>query len=247
MNFDTEQFELTSDLEIDSLLTDLPFDLMKENLRDQINDPLSTTINYVNVIMEKCDIIKQDYYEHSDVLNNINSSLRNFFDFIITEIDNKYRLDIDLSDQNDKTVILIGEALYNFLILRYKKNIGRYIYTYIVRNRKSLIELLDKVPKKKDVTSISLRKKIKNKDDILIISNLPTLIKHIINLNIDALDFIRYACNDEYYEGNMIKHLIVNGNITGNFVVNYLNLLINEYDEIIDEIQTDIKLKLMKK
>jgi len=248
MFYDNENFEVSSDLVIDNLLTDLPFDLMKENIRDQINDPLSTNINYVNTITEKCDVVKYQYQDiNMEVIININSALRSFFDFVINEIDNKFGLDIDTSEESDNFVISVGEALYNFMILRYKKNISKYIYTYITRNKKILVERMDKVPKKKDVTSISLRKQVKNKDDVIILSNLPSIIKHIINLDIDALDFMEYVTDDECYEGSIIKQLITNGIMTGNFVTAYFNLLVNEYDDVMDEIQTDIKLKFIKK
>lgn len=247
MFIDSENFDLSSDLEIDTLLADLPFDLIKENIKDQINNPLSTKINYVNTIVEKCDVIKKEFDDDPDVISTVNTSLREFFEFIIQEIDNKFDLSIDTTIEDNETVITIGDALYNVLILRFKKNISKFIYKFIVKNKKSLVEQFDKKAKKKDVTSISLKKQIKNKDDILLLSNLPDVIKFIMNLYIEPLDFLKYACDDKHYEGTILWQMISNGKIIGNFVTEYFKIITDEYDYVLDEVQTDVKMRLIKK
>lgn len=247
MFMDSDNYELSSDLELDSLLSDLPIEVIKESIKEQISDPLSTNIDYVNTIVEKCSVLRKEFAENEDALAQINDLLDNFFRFLITEIDNKFDLTIDVSDESVDSLILIGEILYNFLILRYKKNISRFIYKFIIKNKKSLVEQFEKQSKKKDVTSISLKKQIKNKDDILLISNLPNVIKYIMNLYIEPLDFLKYACDDEYYEGTILRQMILTSKVVGNFVTEYLNLIVYNNDDILDEVQTDVKLKLMKK
>jgi hypothetical protein len=247
MLFNEEEYDLCSDTEIDMLLVDLPFDLIKENLRYQINNPLATNVNYIENVIDKFRVLRETYGENDDAIRNINSLTVSFFSFIIEEIDKKFDLSMEVDYNDIQETMETGEVLYNFLILRYKKNITKFIYKFITKNKKRLVEEFEGQYKKKDVTSISLKKKIKNKDDVLILSNLPSIIKYIMNLDIEPLDFLSYATNDELYEGTYLTNMIYQGKLLGNFVDEYLNVIEGEYDYILDEVQTDVKLKLMKK
>ena len=53
MFYDSEQYELITDIEADELLSQLPLDTMRENISEQIADPLYTNINYLDIIFEK--------------------------------------------------------------------------------------------------------------------------------------------------------------------------------------------------
>jgi len=248
MIYREEDYDLLSNTEIDMLLVDLPFELIKENLRYQINNPLSSNVNYVESVIEKFMVLRDTYSENEDAIANINTMVMNFFGFLIEEIDRKFGLSINRELLDDpESCIKVGSALYNFLILRYKKNITKFIYKFIIKNKKMLVEEFESSYKRKDVTSIAIKKKIKNKDDILILSNLPVIIKYVMNLEVEPLDFIKYASNDENYEATIIKSLILEGQILGNFVPTYLDIIVNDYNDILDEIQTDVKLKLIKK
>lgn len=247
MNYNQEDYDLCSNTEIDMLLLDLPFDLVKENLRYQINDPLATNVNYIENVIDKFRELLNAYGEIDDARSNINALIVDFFGFIIKEIDEKFDLSIEVDYNDIQETMEVGECLYKFFILRYKKNLTKFFYKYITKNKKKIVEEFDGEYKRKDVTSISLKKKIKNKDDVLIISNLPTIIKYIMDLEIEPAEFISYATNDSLYEGTYLNNFILQGRLLGNFVTDYLNLILQDYDYVLDEIQTDIKIKLMKK
>jgi len=245
--YDNDIYELTSDLEIDTLLSDLPFDLIRENVKEQINDPLWSNVNYINVILEKRDLLRKQYDNNSDALKSIDNQIYDFFRFIITEINDKFDLGIDVDDFETEEAIEYGEIFYNFFILRYKKNISKFITKFIVKNKKVFVEKFENVEKKRDVTQISLKKQIKNKDDLIILSNLPEVIKFIFYLDIDNLDFIKYCCRDDLYEAIKIKDLIITARLTGNFVREYMTLIKDKYDNILDEILTEVRYKIIKK
>lgn len=247
MFYNEEEYELSSSTEIDMLLVDLPLDLIKENLRSQINDPLTTNVNYVESVIDKLRELNAVYGENPDAVQNINKLTVDFFSFIIEKIDERFSLGIEVDYDNIQETIETGIVLYNFLILRYKKNVTKFLYKFISKNKKKLVEEFDKYAKKKDVTTITLKKKIKNKDDVLIISNLPIIINYIMNLDIEPLDFLKYSCNDEYYEGSYIKNFINAGKLVGDFIEDYLDIIQKDYDYVLDEIQTEIKLKLLNK
>ena len=245
--YDKELYELTSDLEIDMLLSDLPFELIKENIKEQIKDPLLSNVNYINIITEKRELLLQQFENNIDYIKKIDNQIINFFTFIITEINNTFDLGIDMDQFEDYDIIEYGQVLYNFFILRYRKNVSKFIYKFIIKNKKFLIESFETLEKKKDVTHISLKKQIKNKDDLIILINLPNIIKYIFSLDIDNLDFLKHCCNEELYESIKIKELIISSKLNNNFVRNYLELVQDKYDNVVDEIQTEVKYKIIKK
>lgn len=248
MYINDEDFELVSDFEVDMLISEMPLDLIKENITEQITLPLSTRTNFISVLEDSFKMIDDITVENPDEREKILNNIRGFFSYTLNQIDKEYDLGIDIDlIENDQMLIEKTTALYNFLILRYKKNICKFLYSFIKKNKKMLLELFDGVGKKKDITSISLKKQIKNKDVILLISNLSTIIKYILNLEIEAADFIQYCCSDDYYEGNVVLSMVQTGEISNNFVAKYLDLIIDEYDSVLDEIQTEVKLKILNK
>jgi hypothetical protein len=242
-----EEYELSNDKDVDSLLAELPIEVILENIKEQIDDPLSTSVDYTTIVTEKCELLKEDYEDNEDEIQNINNFLSSFYLKIINYIDNKFQLDFDLLDVTNSEIITYGEILYNFLILRYRKNVSSYIYKYIKENKKSIVEDYESTSKKKDVSTINAKKQIKNKDDIVIISNISSIISSILNLDIDSIDFVKYACDNDNYEGKKIRNLINEGKIGNNFTYNYLRILIDDNDDIIDEIQNEVRYKIISK
>lgn len=247
MYHESRKFDLSSDTEIDMLLVDLPLDLIKENIKFQITDPTMIEVNYLETVLDQIREIKNIHSENPDAMQNLSNICTDFFGFIINTIDDKFSLDIDMDFGNTDDVITAGTTLYNFLILRYKKNITKLLYHFITRNKKAIAEQFEAEYKKKDVTTNSLKKKIKNKEDVVIISNLPKIIEYILALELDPTDFVEYVCGPGNYEGSLIKSYIENNVISGDFVTPYLDMVKNENDFILDEVQTHIKLKLLNK
>jgi len=243
--FDDEEYMRTSDLDIELLLAELPFNLTRENIIEQINDPISIQVNYITTLLDKCDIVKNQFVDNSEVIKEIDTNLRSIFELILREMNEKFRLGVSVNESDDD-IIKLGEALYTYLILRYKKNVSRFIYRYILKNKKEFIEKFD-TTKKKDITSLALKKQFKNKDDIILITSLPKIIKHIMGLDIEPIDFLDIISKGEHYEASIIKEAILSGQIIGNFIPRYFYLMIDEYEHVMDEIQTDIKLKLINK
>jgi hypothetical protein len=247
MQFQSDDYELASDIDTDLMLLDLPMSAIQENIRYQIQNPLTTQVNYIDNVADLIVQTRQVHKDDPDALNTINNFAQSFFEFIINEIDQKFDLGITTESFETDDFIRVGSAIYQFLILRYQKNITKFIFKFILKNKKLLVETFDQQMKKKDVTTIVTKKKVKNKDDALLIANLPSVISHIINLDIDAHNFIQYVSNNELYDANIMRDLIDTGVMIGNFTQAYLNVIQVDYEGILDEIQTDVKLKLIKK
>lgn len=247
MQFTDDTYEVVANIETDLLLVDMPLDLIKEQIRHQINNPLGVTTNYIESMVNFIEELLEAKADDEEALSSVHSFVADFFGYVINEINARFEVSVDTDQFQPNDYMVVGTALYNFLILRYKKNVSKFIQRFILKNKKLLVENFDGHVKKKDVTTIAVKKKIKNKDDILILSSLPKVVKYIMSLEIDALDFLKYASNDENYDANIIRDLIHSGNIIGNFTGPYLGLIVSDYDTVLDEIQVEVKMKLMKK
>ena len=245
--YDNENYELSTSVETNSLLAELPFELMKELISEQINDPMSTNNNYIDIIIEKSELFKDSHEDNEDIIAELNDNLRSFFVSIMQRIDDAFELGLDIESIASRSdVVEIGEVLYNYFVLRYVKNISKFITKYILTHKKELADYyIDK--NKKDVSTMALKKQIKNQDDIVIVSNLPSIIKYVINLDIDPEEFVSLNTGADNYEGTVIRSLISSGQMVGDFVYEYIQKAIVDHDYIIDEIQTDIKTKIFKK
>ena len=55
------------------------------------------------------------------------------------------------------------------------------------------------------------------------------------------------CCSTDLYEAEVIKELIQDFTISGNFTDSYLSLILDQYNDILDEIHVEVKIKLMKR
>lgn len=247
--YDRSEYEPSTSYEVEALLAELPFDLIKESILEQIEDPVNTTVNYVDVILDKCELYKEEFGENEELINELNQKLTEFFAFIMNKINDKFDLGLDVNDIASRTdAVDIGESIYKYFILRYTKNIIRFFTKYIFENKKSISShYVDNTSQKKDVSTLAYKKQIKNIDDLCIITNLPSIIKYIINLDIESIDFLQLSAPSDNYDASVVKELINSGKLIGDFYNNYLNICIDSHDYIMDELQTDIRIRIMKK
>lgn len=248
--FNEEEYDLVTNIETEELLMEMPLEVIKENIRSQIDNPLSTRVDFVEPMIDKFNAIKEQYGELDTTETELKKLKTDLFSFIISALNDRFELDVVVDDDNAEQLQVVGYALYEFLILRYKKNITKFIHKFIKRNKKHLVKEFEQYYKKKDVTSITVKKKIKNKDEALIISNLPAIIKHIINdlaMDMDVHQFFDYLGDGDLYEVEIIQQLVNSGNMSDSFIDKYVELITDKYDYVLDEIQSEIRMKLLDK
>lgn len=245
--FQSEDYEPITNLETELLLTEMPLEVIKENLKVQINNPLSTRVNFLEPMLDKFRVIQDELGDNPEAMQELKSIRVNLFGFLIDALNDAYDLDVEYDPDNGGETQTIGYALYTFLILRYKKNITRFLYKYIKRNKKSLAQEFESYQKKKDVSSLTIKKKIKDKNTILIISNLPEIINYVINLEVSAPDFFEYLDDDDLFEVQTIQQLMNSGKMSDSFIDKYIDVSTDINDFILDDIQSDIRLKLINK
>ncbi len=216
-----------------------------ESILEQIDDPLSTNVNFIDVIVDKCSLMKEQITDEDDIAK-IDDSLRSFFGFVIEKINDRFDIGLDIEYICSlKDVVEIGEALYTYFILRYIKNISRFFTKYIKENKKEIVDYFND-NSKKDVSTLAYKKQIKNRDDLVIVTNLPSIIKYIIDLEVDIDIFIELSVPSDNFEGAVVKKLLDDGHIIGDFVPIYLESCMDKHDYVMDEILTEIKMKFLK-
>ena len=229
-------------------IRDLHYELISENIRDQIEDPFDNNTNFIETFSETCEQMKDTYENNIDVLNQIKQGEKDFYMEIIRLIDTKYDLDIDfdtIQDHfNNKDIQMMCETLYEFFIIKYKKNIKSFFVNFINNNKSQILNEFESLRKKKDVSTISLKKKISNKDMVPIVSNILEVISFIKSLEVTPERFITYYNLDKVYNAKL-KGYIEDNIITGNFVNTFLGPVFDDdqdynFDSIVSSIQKNL-------
>lgn len=241
-----DEYEPTNSSEMGLILGELPFDLILANIKEQITDPLSTDVNYVEVIVDKCKMFKE-LTNDEDSIREVDEALRSLFITILNDIDNRFNLCLDLNElATYRNIVDIGEVLYEYFVLRYKKNISKFIINYINNHITELAEHYGSRGSK-DVTSISYKKQFKDSNWLIIMSNLPSIINFIVNLDISPFDFVNLSAGQSNYNASVIKGLITSNRMVGDFVKPYIDISLNDHEYLYDEIQTDVRVRILKK
>lgn len=149
LNFLNDQYDIASDVEFDKVLADLPFTMYKDLISDQIDNPDTSSINYIEVVLDKFKMLCDQYEEDPETIQEIGQLNIEFFSHIIMKINDKFNLAIDMDMDNPKRIQDLGTVLYFFFILRFRKNMRRFVYKYINKNKKQLAVEFDPGEKKK--------------------------------------------------------------------------------------------------
>ena len=170
------EFEPTpSDAEI--FLSDEPINLLKQHIRSQFTDPMNYKFDYVGSYIEsfRMSVLQVETDDDENGLERMNDDFVRF----MLNIFEKY-LGLGFPDFEEKSYEEQHDILhmtYRYFIVNIKHNFSSFCLNYILRNKK---ELSENQPKKKDVSSLNLKRDGIEADDIVIISNLYDIIQNII-------------------------------------------------------------------
>lgn len=222
-------------------LKDLQTELLEECIKAQIADPHSSSTNFIEPYHD--DLIVALKSEMSDDTRTaIMQDAEEFYTTILMLINNKFNLDIDMTtvSRNNDYLVTLTDAIYQFFIIDYVKNIKKFFVKFITQNQSDIAAMFDS-DKKKDVSTTVFKKKLLSKNMVTILSNIDAVLSYIYNLNIDAADFIDFF-NQDRYEVKVISDAIDDFVITGDFVQSFLSEIGNNqqtggYDIIILKVQ----------
>jgi hypothetical protein len=226
--------------DIERILGDLPLDIIKENIKSQIDDPLTFMTNHCDQVYETLDEAMDELGHIDEYRYEINEMRDDFNSFLVTELDTRFSLGIDLDNLQTYEMEEIGKYSYEFFVVDLKRNITNFLMNYICLNKSYLASLFTDEYKRKDVTTTNMKKLTKNKDDVVILANIISVIYNILDLELDPEDFMELAVEPGDYAGEAVKEYVRSFKIANNFVYNLFNEVKYIHNDIIDEFASEI-------
>ena len=244
MIYSLEEHSMTNSVEIESVLSELSFDLIKENIREQIHN-LDSNIDYINPIEDRYKVIEEEYSDDEDIMRTASDTMYTLYEFVLDEIAQSFDIDIDIASISTADLPGVAYSIYHFLVLKARKNITKFYSKYIIKNKKMLIEPY-LTEKRKDILSAVLKKQTKNKDDIIALSKCPSIFKSIVfNMEFDSETLMKFVVDSEYH-GLEVRGLLSSDIIIGNIMEKY-TLMIRDNSDLYDDVYGRVYNKLMKK
>lgn len=240
------EYEPTS-IDTEIFLSSMPISIMEDNIKAQFKNPLE---------YRKVDYVHSFFRNYRYGIENVETEeeqieMEDFRDqFIHFMCDIFHRaLDIGLPDIEDKDKEEQEELIrftYRFFITNIKKNFVNFILNYIDSHKKSLCE---NAQRKKDISSLSLKKEIDDPEDVLILSNLSDVIDSILTDDkITVSEFIKYSDRKRpSFETIYIEEKYEDFSITGNFIEKYVAMLDDDFKVEIEQRVRNHILKQHKK
>ena len=140
----------------------------------------------------------------------------------------------------------LAEGLYEFFILKYQKNVTKFMTEMLLENCDFIADDI-RLCSEDDVCVFSYKNKLKTENQAILMSHLNSAIKTIIDFETDISDFIMYF-NQDKFEVAIVKYAIDKGIIMGDFVRTFLELIFNDLkDNIYDDVLSTIRENLFKK
>lgn len=236
------------DDESSSFLSDIPISLVKNSLESQFECPLEyRKIDYLQKFFDRYENSKSLADNDDDMSDNDQIYIEEMYDqfmaFLPQLFNNYLRLgfpDIELLDDDDRQELY--QMTYKFFIKDIKKNFIALVYHYIENHYQ---ELVDTLPRKKDVTTVNFKIEIENDDDVTILSNLSTIIDTALEQPYSVEEFFDYCqTTSSSIELEYMINAFNNAQINGNFVQAYIAMIDEDFKF---EIETKIRGKILKK
>jgi hypothetical protein len=230
--------------DIERILGDLPIDIIKENIKSQIDDPLTFMTNHCDQVYETLDEAMDEIGHIDEYRYELQGIRDDFNSFLLTELDNGFGLGIDIDNLQTYEMEDIGKHAYDFFVVNLRENITNFLKNYICINKTNLASLFTEEYKRKDVTTTNMKRLTKNKDDVVILSNIISVLYYILDLDLDPEDFMELAVEPGEYSGEVVKEYVRNFKIANNFVSKLFNEVKYTHNDVIDEFASEICLEL---
>ena len=238
-----------------SPLEELSQDLLSESIKYQIQNPFSSKTNLLQEFIDEYDETAEWLDGNDEATYTNNNIAMNFYVSVIKMIDEKFKLDIDyttIESLNADGLRNLTEGLYTFFIIKYEKNVAKYLTGLILDFKDTIIDNLDKDGLDTDsVSYVSYKRKLTNPKDVYIFTEINNVIQQIRTIELSVDDFIEYF-NEEKFEVAIVKYAVDNFIITGEFVKDFLEPVFgydvqnDDFDRIISDVLQNLfkKLKL---
>jgi hypothetical protein len=233
----------TGDEDGEIMLSELPLSMIKDSIRQQFQNPITYGNNdFVQTFETRYAITKEDMDEENE--DEINELYTQFVGFMRDIFKEKLSIGFPyLEDMPEHEQLELIHYTYRFFIINMKENYLTFVYNYILEHKKELAELL---PKKKDVTTNSLKEFVDDEEDVTIVAGITDCLEHILyNDDITIAEFLRLSRGDgPNLENDFINDKYDDFNINGNFIIHYATML-DETSKI--EIECQVRNKILSK
>ncbi len=229
-------------MEDDIFLSDVPPSVMLESIRTQFDDPtLDNKTDYVTTFIDTYDSSKEEC-EDEDEVKQLREIKENFYAEIRQLFRDNFNLGFpNFEDQSESGQDSLIRFSYRYFILHMKKNFSHLVQNYIDNNRDEVLSICEK---KKDVTTLAYKKDASDPDDLLILSNVPTIVRYVLGMEFDVDDFLELSMGNHDYECEYVDQAYDDVRITGNFVSQYMKMI----DQVlIQDISDKVRSKLLKR
>lgn len=233
------------DAENEVLLADLPLDIIIGSIQTQFNDPMEYRKNdFVQSFITRY-LVSKENVEDEDDAKELEDCYDKFVSFMENIFHEKLGLGIpELDDMSEADQLELIHYIYRFFVINIKKNFSIYILNYIDEHKEELAEVL---PKKKDVSTSSLKQAVTDPDELTIIVSIADAIDLILsdeNVTVDKFLEGSRGDDDGNLENDYISEAYENFKINGNFVMNYFNMATDEFRI---EVECKVRNKILRK
>ena len=231
-----------NDVENEIFLSELPLDLFLETIRSQFEEPMEyRKIDYVQSFFNKFYFTKDEMTEDDE--EEIEELYIKFISFMGSLFKEFLGIGLPtLDDEGEEEQKELIHYIYRYFIMNIRKNFVNLIYNYI-EDRKD--RFCDSLERKKDVTSLSLKKNVTDENDIVVLSNLSEIISDILDEEFAIDDFFKYSRTDSTeLEIDFVSDKYDTCDITGNFVPYYTKMV---DEDLKVEIECKVRNKILKK
>lgn len=231
-----------SDINDEMFLSKVPLEIIEESIQNQFINPWEyRKKDYVQTVITKYVISKDNMVE--DELEDLERLNEDFISFMLRMFDIYLDIgvnDIDILEMDDQHELI--HLTYRFFIKNMKKNFVNLIINYINENKS---ELYDDLPKKKDVTSLHFKSEIDNEEDATILSNLSTIVNHILSIDFGVDEFLDLCQGDSNtLENEFVRKKFEDFTLVGNFIEKYTDMVGEDFKI---DLESKIRNRILKK
>ena len=232
-----------------SELEELSQELIDGFIDAQIKRPYDIRSNFVENFTEEYEKLMIVQSDDDEALATLRSDAREFYEDIIARIDKRYRLDIDfdvVEELDFSGVKNVCEALYEFFIVNYTKNIAKYLARITMVNREDIVNELKSRTEIKDVSTIGQIEKLGDNDYAVIMANINDTLSIAKSIMVDPLDFIALY-NADHFDVAVLQSCIENHVVNGDFVGDFIGYIFGDVqDYIYDEVVASVQQRILK-
>lgn len=208
----------------DELLDTLSLSVMVDNIQSQIDDVNLTGRDFINIVKNKFDIIKDGDFD-SETMSQINDEINTFYNKVVNQLIDKFSLMYSSSDDLGE----VAEVMYEFFTVQRKHNTEKFLEAYIDEHMDEIAEALG-LRKLNDVMTMNYVRKVGDTDAARIAANINNVIEHILSLGISSDEFLDVLSGEgDYYVSKMQDYKDA-CEIDGDYPTLYMEEILNEYD-----------------